>query len=192
MATSGQQIPEAGELRLDQLEIGKVYRVAYFGRRLLYNGKPVVPGEPHQLIDQFLGVFNGGDVLPENVRFTIVARGTLPNENIGDTVAFPNDPNPTNNFYYRFFQTAQDRIVKPFEQETLKQVLANIQRKGADPLYPNATHGIDPAAAHRLSDGWFAPNVKPPKKSGGRKYKTRQTKLRRKNRTKKNRRRRHN
>jgi len=190
MATSGQQIPEAGELRLDQLEIGTKYRLAYFSRQVSFDGRQFVPGEPH-LIHQYLAVFNGAKP-GSGAEFTIVALGTLPKTTIIRTEHVSSRNRPTNDFYYRFFQTAQDRIVKPFEQETLKQVLANIQRKGADPLYPNATHGIDPAAAHRLSDGWFAPNVKPPKKSGGRKYKTRQTKLRRKNRTKKNRRRRHN
>ena len=181
MAAVGQT--REGELRTDQLEIGKVYRMEQYVRPN--------PGAQHQLMDQSLVRFKkrwgDRDIF---MQFTIVAPGTDTFRS-GLNITIPFDTNPTHNYYYRFFQTAQDRIVKPFEQETLKQVLANIQRKGADPLYPNATHGIDPAAAHGLSDGWFAPNVKPPKKSGGRKYKTRQTKLRRKNRTKKNRRRTH-
>ena len=123
------------------------------------------------------------------MEFTIVPPGTSTSKEMNEKILTFTAPGHL--WYYKFFQTPQDRIVPQFEQRALQKVLANIQRKGADPLYPNATHGIDPAAAHRLSDGWFAPNVKPPKKSGGRKYKTRQTKIRRKNRTKKNRRRTH-
>ena len=103
MATSGQQMPEAGELKLDQLEIGKVYRLAYFSRGLSFDGIQLVPGEPH-LIHQFVGVFNG--VKPgAGPEFTIVALGTLPKTTIIRTAHVSSINSPTNNFYYRFFHT---------------------------------------------------------------------------------------
>jgi hypothetical protein len=77
---------------------------------------------------------------------------------------------PAHNYYNRYFQTAQDRIVAQFEQRALQSVFE--QR-------------LDKASAYGLTKDLLAPS----KKSGGRKYKTRQTKLRRKNRTRKNRRR---
>ena len=135
------------------------------------------PGEQHRLIDQNLvrfrrlGVWGDADI---NMDFTIIA----PNTRIfrsGEDVSVRRDTNPKHNFYYRFFQTAQDRIVPQFEQRALHKVFAS--------RFP-------PAEAHILSEGLFAPNPKKARKSGGRKYKTRQTKLRRKNRTRKNRRRR--
>jgi hypothetical protein len=77
---------------------------------------------------------------------------------------------PAHNYYNRYFQTAQDGIVPQFEQRALQKVF-------------DEKIGLDKASVWGLTDGWFAPS----KKSGGRKYKTRQTRLRRKkNKTKKN------
>jgi hypothetical protein len=160
------QIQE-GELRPDQLEIGKVYRMEQYV-------KTNPGGVQHQLMDQSLVRFKqrwgGGDIFTE---FTIVAPGTSTFMS-GQNITIKSDTNPTHNYYYRFFQTAQDRIVPQFEQRALQSVF---------------NKRVDPATAWGLSDGWIAPNPKKAKKSGGRKYKTRQTKLRRKNRTRKNRRR---
>lgn len=161
MAALG-QIRE-GELRTDQLEIGKVYRMEQYVRPN--------PGAQHQLMDQSLVRFNkhfgSGDTFME---FTIVAPGTDTFRS-GLGISITSDTNPTHKYYYRFFQTAQDRIVPKFEQRALQEVF---------------NKRIDPATAWGLTDGWIAPS----KKSGGRKYKTRQTKIRRrKNRTRKNRRR---
>ena len=161
MAALG-QIRE-GELRTDQLEIGKVYRMEQYVRPN--------PGAQHQLMDQSLVRFNkhfgSGDTFME---FTIVAPGTDTFRS-GLGISITSDTNPTHKYYYRFFQTAQDRIVPKFEQRALQEVFNN---------------RVDPATAWGLTDGWFAPS----KKSGGRKYKTRQRKIRRrKNRTRKNRRR---
>ena len=162
MAAVG-QIRE-GELRPDQLEIGKVYRMEQYVRPK--------PGAQHRLIDQSLVRFKKrwgyGDIFME---FTIVAPGT-DTFRLGEDISITTDTNPTHNYYYRFFQTAQDRIVTPFKQQALQEVF---------------NKRVDPATAWGLSDGWFAPS----KKSGGRKRKTRQTKLRRKNRTRKNRTRAH-
>ncbi len=162
MAAVG-QIRE-GELRPDQLEIGKVYRMEQYVRPK--------PGAQHRLIDQSLVRFKKrwgyGDIFME---FTIVAPGT-DTFRLGEDISITTDTNPTHNYYYRFFQTAQDRIVTPFKQQALQEVF---------------NKRVDPATAWGLSDGWFVPNTK---KSGGRKRKTRQTKLRRirrKNRTRKNR-----
>ena len=153
-----------GELRTDQLEIGKVYRMEQYVRPN--------PGAQHQLMDQSLVRFNkhfgSGDIFMD---FTIVAPGTGPWRS-GQDILIDSDTNPRDNFHYRFFQTAQDRIVPKFEQRALQQVF-------------DKRIGLDKASAWGLTDGWIAPS----KKSGGRKYKTRQTKLRRKNRTRKNRRR---
>ena len=130
------------------------------------------PGAQHQLMDQSLVRFNkhfgSGDIFMD---FTIVAPGTGPWRS-GQDILIDSDTNPRDNYHYRFFQTAQDRIVPKFEQRALQQVF-------------DKRIGLDKASAWGLTDGWFAPS----KKSGGRKYKTRQTKLRRKNRTRKNRRR---
>jgi len=163
MAAVG-QIRE-GELRTDQLKKGKVYRMEQYVRPN--------PGAQHQLMDQSLVRFNkhfgSGDTFME---FTIVAPGTDTFRS-GLGISITSDTNPTHKYYYRFFQTAQDRIVPKFEQRALQEVF---------------NKRIDPATAWGLTDGWIAPS----KKSGGRKYKTRQTKLRRirrRNRTRKNRRR---
>jgi len=160
MAAVG-QIRE-GELRTDQLEIGKVYRMEQYVRPN--------PGAQHQLMDQSLVRFKkrwgGGDIFME---FTIVAPGTDTFRS-GLNITIPFDTNPTHNYYYRFFQTAEDRLVAPLRQQALQEVF---------------NKRVDPVTAWGLTDGWFAPS----RKSGGRKYKTRQTKLRRKNRTRKNRRR---
>ena len=163
MAAVG-QIRE-GELRTDQLEIGKVYRMEQYVRPN--------PGAQHQLMDQSLVRFDkilGGAII--FIEFTIVAPGTS-DFSRGRKIDILFDTNPTHNYYWRFFQTAQDRIVPQFEQRALHQVFAS--------RFP-------PAEAHGLSEGLFAPNPR----RGGRKYKTKQTKLRRirrKNRTRKNRRR---
>ena len=163
MAAFG-QIRE-GELRPDQLEIGKVYRMEQYRRPN--------PGVPHQLMDQSLGRFDkiwGGAMFME---FTIVAPGTsdfLRGRKIDILV----DTNPTHNYYWRFFQTAQDRIVPQFEQRALESVF----EKKLD---------LGKAATWGLTKDFLAPS----KKSGGKKHKTRQTKLRSKNRTRKNRRRTH-
>ena len=159
-----EQIRE-GELRTDQLKKGKVYRMEQYVRPN--------PGAQHQLMDQSLVRFNkhfgSGDTFME---FTIVAPGTDTFRS-GLGISITSDTNPTHKYYYRFFQTAQDRIVPKFEQRALQEVF---------------NKRVDSATAWGLTDGWIAPS----KKSGGRKYKTRQTKLRRirrKNRTRKNRRR---
>jgi hypothetical protein len=87
---------------------------------------------------------------------------------------------PAHNYYNSYFQTAQDRIVTPFKQKALNQVFSPMGE----------------STAHFLSDGWFKDNERPTKDTskrlGGRKYKTRQIKVRRQNRSKKNRRRTHN
>ena len=164
MANAG-QIRE-GELRTDQLEIGKVYRMEQYVRPN--------PGAQHQLMDQSLVRFKKrwgyGDIFME---FTIVAPGT-DTFRLGEDISITSDTNPTHNYYYRFFQTAQDRIVPQFEQRALESVF----EKKLD---------LGKAATWGLTKDFLAPS----KKSGGRKYKTRQTKLRRKNRTRKNRRRTH-
>ena len=163
MAAFG-QIRE-GELRTDQLKKGKVYRMEQYVRPN--------PGAQHQLMDQSLVRFKkrwgGGDIFMD---FTIVAPGTDTFRS-GLNITIPFDTNPTHNYYYRFFQTAQDRIVPQFEQRALESVF----EKKLD---------LGKAATWGLTKDLLAPSTK---KSGGRKYKTRQTKLRRKNRTKKNRRR---
>jgi len=163
MAEVGQT--REGELRTDQLKKGKVYRMEQYVRPN--------PGAQHQLMDQSLVRFKKrwgyGDIFME---FTIVAPGT-DTFRLGEDISITSDTNPTHNYYYRFFQTAQDRIVPKFEQRALQEVF---------------NKRVDPATAWGLSDGWFVPSTK---KSGGRKYKTRQTKLRRKNRTRKNRTRAH-
>jgi hypothetical protein len=111
------------------------------------------------------------------MEFTIVAPGT--DTFRPGTIDIKFNTSPMDNYYWRFFQTAEDRLVTPFKQQALQEVF---------------NKRIDPATAWGLSDGWFARNPKRAKTSGtsgGRKYKTRQTKLRRKNRTRKNRRRTH-
>lgn len=159
MAAVGQM--REGELRTDQLEIGKVYRMEQYRRPN--------PGVPHQLMDQSLGRFDkiwGGAIF---IEFTIVAPGTSDFLR-GRKIDILFDTNPTHNYYWRFFQTAQDRIVPQFEQQALQSVFEK---------------RLDKASAYGLTKNLLGPS----KKSGGRKHKTRQTKLRRKNRTRKNRRR---
>ena len=150
MAAFG-QIRE-GELSPDQLEIGKVYRVESYG-----------PGQTLRIAflgnvrDNRFGVINLVQVAPR------AERGK-------ERYYVPSNTNPADLYHWRFFQTAQDRIVTPFKQQALQEVFSN---------------RVDPATAWGLTKDFLAPS----KKSGGRKYKTRQTKLRRKNRTRKNRRR---
>ena len=140
-----------GELRTDQLEIGKVYRVESYG-----------PGQTLRLA--FLGNVH-------NNRFGVInIVQVAPRAQMERRHFVPSNTNPADLYHWRFFQTAQDRLVTPFKQQALQEVF---------------NKRVDPATAWGLSDGWITPS----KKSGGRKYKTRQTKLRRKNRTRKNRRR---
>jgi hypothetical protein len=149
MADVGQM--REGELRPDQLEIGKVYRVESYG-----------PGQTLRLA--FLGNVH-------NNRFGVInIVQVAPRHQMERRHFVPSNTNPADPYHWRFFQTAEDRLVTPFKQQALQEVF---------------NKRIDPATAWGLSDGWIAPS----KKSGGRKYKTRQTKLRRKNRTRKNRRR---
>jgi hypothetical protein len=150
-----------GELRSDQLELGKVYRIHYYG--------PI-----NKLEETYLASL---DKLGPIMLFTIVAYGTrekpLTERSTPETEFIPFNTNQTHNYYWRFFQTAQDRIVPQFEQQVLQSVFEK---------------RLDKASAYGLTKDLLAPS----KKSGGRKYKTRQTKLRmirRKNRTRKNRRR---
>ena len=166
MATFG-QIRE-GELRTDQLEIGKVYRMEQYVRPN--------PGAQHQVMDQCLVRLkkHWGSFGTRFTEFTIVAPGTSIFR-LGQNIDIKSDTNPTHNYYYRFFQTAEDRIVNPFKQRALESVF----EKKLD---------LGKAATWGLTKDLLAPSTK---KSGGRKYKTRQTKLRRKNRTRKNRRRTH-
>jgi hypothetical protein len=121
-----------------------------------------------QSLVRFKKRWGGGDIFMD---FTIVAPGT-DTFRLGENISITSDTNPTHKYYYRFFQTAQDRIVPQFEQRALRKVF-------------DERIGLDKASAWGLTDGWIAPS----KKSGGRKYKTRQTKLRMKKRTRKNRRR---
>ena len=162
MAEVGQT--REGELRTDQLEIGKVYRMEQYVRPN--------PGAQHQLMDQSLVRFNkhfgSGDIFMD---FTIVAPGTGPWRS-GEDILIDSDTNPRDNYHYRFFQSTEDRLVAPLRQQALQKVF-------------DEKIGLDKATAWGLTNEWFAPS----KKSGGRKYKTRQTKLRRKNKSRKNRRR---
>jgi hypothetical protein len=153
-----------GELKSDQLEIGKVYRVEQYGRPNNYT--------PHKLLDKSLARFEGRHAF-HYIKFTIVAPLSRRGQVI-DALMIANSP--AHNYYNRYFQTAQDGIVPRFEQRALESVFEK---------------RLDKATAWGLTDGWLAPNPKKARKSGGRKYKTRQTKLRgtRKNRTRKNRRR---
>jgi hypothetical protein len=159
MDTSG-QIPEAGELRPDQLEIGKKYRIVEYGR----------PSSkvPHKVLGQSLAMFKGPHAF-HYMKFTIVAPLSRRGQVI-DALMIANSP--AHNYYNRYFQTAQDRIVAQFEQRALQSVFE--QR-------------LDKASAYGLTKNWLGPSEKPRTESGGRKYKTRQTKMRRhKNKTKKN------
>ena len=159
MATIGQM--REGELRPDQLEIGKKYKIEKYIR-------PGFGKEPNQ-IERSLGILNKSDDI--FMDFTIVPPGTSTSKEMNIRILTFTQPGHL--WYYRFFQTAQDRIVHQFQQRALQKVF-------------DEKIGLDKASAWGLTDGWFAPS----KKSGGRKYKTRQTKLRRKkNKTKKNRRR---
>jgi hypothetical protein len=149
MAAFGQL--REGELRPDQLEIGKVYRVESYG-----------PGQTLRIA--FLGNVHDN-------RFGVInLLQVAPNANMRRRHYVPSNTNPADLYHWRFFQTAQDRIVPQFEQQALQSVLEK---------------RLDKASAYYLTKDWLGPS----NKSGGRKYKTRQTKLRRKNRTRNNRRR---
>ena len=164
MAEVGQT--REGELRTDQLKKGKVYRMEQYWRPNT--------GVQHRLINQCLVRFKkrwgGGDIFTE---FTIVAPGASIFK-LGQNIDITSTTSPRDNYHYRFFETAQDRIVPQFEQRALESVF----EKKLD---------LGKAATWGLTKDLLAPS----KKSGGRKHKTRQTKLRRKNRTRKNRRRTH-
>jgi hypothetical protein len=163
MADEGQI--SKGELTPDQLEIGKAYRIEAYGR--------LRHGAPHKLINTSLARFKERwreEYDTSFMKFKIVAPGTGPWRS-GQDILIDSDTNPRDNYHYRFFQSTEDRLVAPLRQEALQKLLSKM---------------VDPVTAYGLSNGWFAPS----KKSGGRKYKTRQNKLRRKNRTRKNRRRR--
>jgi hypothetical protein len=166
-----EQIPEAGELTPDQLKIGTKYRVVEYGRPL--------SKVPHKLLRQSLATFEGPD--KDNfhyMNFRIVA--PRPRKGEEEIVPLFIANSPAHRYYNKYFQTAQDRLVTPFKQKALNQLFSPMGE----------------STAHFLSDGWFKPNERPTKdtskKLGGRKYKTRQIKVRRQNRSKKNRRRRHN
>jgi hypothetical protein len=166
MATIGQM--REGELIPDQLKIGKVYRIEQYGRSR--------HAGPHKLIDTSLGRFKkrwGEEFDTSFMTFTIVAPGTGPLRS-GQDIIIDSDTNPRDNYHYRFFQTAEDRLVAPLRQQALQKVFDERIR-------------LDKATTWGLTKDLLAPSTK---KSGGRKYKTRQTKLRRirrKNRTRKNR-----
>ena len=161
MATIGQM--REGELKSDQLEPGKVYRVEQYGRP---NNET-----PHKLLDKSLARFDGRDKF-HYMKFTIVAPGTSASRK-GQDIYTLFISKPTHSYHFRFFQTAKDRIMR-FEQSALQSVF----EKTLD-LGKSATWG--------LTKDLLAPSEKPAKKSGGRKYKTRQTKLQSKqNKTKKN------
>ena len=166
MAAFGQM--QEGELRPDQLEIGKAYRMVQYGRP--------IPDVPHRLIDESLGRFNKIWGEGRFMEFTIVAPGTSDFWR-GRKIDIKFNTSPMDNYYWRFFQTAQDRIVPQFEQRALESVFD----KNLD---------LGKAATWGLTKDLLAPSTTKDTKAGGRKYKTRQTKLRRKkNKTKKNRRR---
>ncbi len=158
MAVVGQM--REGELKSDQLEIGKIYRIEKYIR-------PGFGKEPNQ-IERSLGRLNKIEGI--SMEFTIVPPGTSTSRERNISILTITAPGHL--WYYKFFQTPQDRIVPQFEQRALQKVF-------------DEKIGLDKASVWGLTDGWFAPS----KKTGGRKYKTRQTKLRRKNRTRKNRRR---
>ena len=155
-----------GELTPDQLEIGKVYRIEAYGR--------LRHGAPHKLINTSLARFKERwreEYDTSFMKFKIVAPGTGPWRS-GQDILIDSDTNPRDNYHYRFFQSTEDRLVAPLRQQALQKVF-------------DEKIGLDKATAWGLTNEWFAPS----KKSGGRKYKTRQTKLRRKNKSRKNRRR---
>jgi len=158
-----------GELTLKELEKGKVYRIEFYYR------SPVRINEPFTLIDTSLRRFDGPSRLYGNrfMQFTVAAPGTSDMQKRLTTQVSSNQK-PSDEIYYRFFKTAQDSIVPRFEQRALESVF---EKK----------LGLDNATKWGLTKDFLAPSKKPnpSKKSGGRKYKTRQIKLRRKNTTRK-------
>jgi hypothetical protein len=166
---TSEQIPEAGELTPGQLKIGTKYRVVEYGR----------PSSkvPHKLLRQSLATFNGPDKV-HYIKFTIEA--PRPRKGEEEIVALFNANSLAHNYYNKYFQTAEDRLVTPLKQKALNKFFS----------------AMGESTAHALSEGLFEPNERPTKdtskKLGGRKYKTRQIKVRRQNKSKKNRRRRHN
>ena len=165
-----------GEFTLEELEIGKVYRIEFYYR------PSTRINEPHKLIDTSLRRFDGPSTFYGNqyMQFTVVDPGTSDLLVREENTQVETNNNPSDEIYYRFFKTAQDSIVPRFEPGALESVFKKHLR-------------LDNATIRGLTHELLAPsNIKKPdssKKSGGRKYKTRQIKLRRKNKTKKNRRR---
>lgn len=151
-----------GELRPDQLEIGKIYRIEKYIR-------PGFGKEPNQIV-RSLGRLN--KIEDMSMEFTIVPPGTSTSRE--RNISILTFTAPGHLWYYKFFQTPQDRIVPQFEQRALQKVF-------------DEKIGLDKASVWGLTKNLLGPS----KKTGGRKHKTRQTKIRRKNRTKKNRRRTH-
>ncbi len=150
-----------GELKSDQLEIGKVYRVEQYGRPNIET--------PHKLLDKSLAMFDGRDKF-HYMKFTIVAPGTSASRK-GQDIYTLFISKPTHSYHFRFFQTAKDRIMQ-FEQSALQSI---IEKR------------LDKTSAYGVTKDLLALSKKPTKKSGGRKYKTRQTKIQsKKNKTKKN------
>ena len=173
------------ELRPDQLEIGKEYRVEYYG--ISATGKPntrryacIARYEKNKDIFMIFRITNPGDYV-EN-----------PNYSVGKLEILM-ETNSRHNFYWKFFLTARDIEERSNQRASQKALRIKFGEKMDPPKDPSATMPevsqmrLDPASIYGLTDGFLAPNPKPVKepgkKLGGKKYKTRQTKPRRKNRT---------
>ena len=188
---AGVQSLRENELSPDQLEIGKVYRVESYGisetgerdTRLYVS---IAHYEQNDNSLMIFKVINNGDyVVPP-----IVAAHT---PNYQRMLFIPHNTNSRNNFYWRFFRTARDIEEQSNQRASQKALRIMFGEKMDPPKDPLATMPkvsqmrLDPASIYGLTDGFLAPNPKPVKdpgkKLGGKKYKTRQTKPRRKNRT---------
>ena len=153
------------ELTPDQLEIGKEYRVERYGIsetgiRDTYLYGCIARYEKNRGIFMIFRITNPGDYVENPMAAANYPVGQL---------EIPMSTNSRHNFYWKFFLTARD-IVPKFEQKALRDVFHDKIK-------------LDEATAWGLTNRFLATNPKPVKKSGGRKYKTRQTKPRRKNRT---------
>ena len=124
------------EVRPDQLEIGKVYRVQYYG-----------PGN-NIPISSYLAEYGGSTNIL--MKFRVVARGSLAQDH-HTMIDIPLSTSPRDNYYWRIFQTAEDSVIPRFKQNVLQNHLAN-------------KLGVDPTSAWGLSAEWFVP--KKPKKGG--------------------------
>jgi hypothetical protein len=100
-----------GELRPDQLEIGKKYKIEKYIR-------PGFGKEPNQ-IERSLGRLNKIEGM--SMEFTIVPPGTSTSRE--RNISILTFTAPGHLWYYKFFQTAQDNIVAQFEQRALQKVL---------------------------------------------------------------------